>query len=69
MWRLEVLINPFNFVQQVRGEAAKITWPSRRETVTTTIMVFIMAALFATFFFLIDSLVSFGLRLILTIAS
>tara|TARA_B110001450_G_scaffold124087_1_gene116798 strand:- start:57 stop:266 length:210 start_codon:yes stop_codon:yes gene_type:complete len=69
MWRLEVLINPFNFVQQVRGEAAKITWPSRRETVTTTIMVFIMAALFATFFFLIDSLVSVGLRLILTIAS
>lgn len=69
MWRLEVLINPFNFVQQVRGEAAKITWPSRRETVTTTVMVFIMAALFATFFFLIDSLVSVGLRLILTIAS
>jgi preprotein translocase subunit SecE len=69
MWRFEVLINPFNFVQQVKGEAAKITWPSRRETVTTTIMVFIMAALFATFFFLIDSLVSVGLRLILTIAS
>ena len=69
MWRFEVLINPFNFVQQVRGEAAKITWPSRRETGTTTIMVFIMAALFATFFFLIDSLVSFGLTLILTIAS
>ena len=69
MWRFELLINPFNFVQQVRGEAAKITWPSRRETVTTTIMVFIMAALFATFFFLIDSLVSVGLRLILTIAS
>jgi preprotein translocase subunit SecE len=69
MWRFEILINPFNFAQQVRGEAAKITWPSRRETVTTTIMVFIMAALFATFFFLIDSLVSVGLRLILTIAS
>jgi preprotein translocase subunit SecE len=46
------VINPFNFVQQVRGEASKITWPSRRETITTTIMVFIMAALFATFFFL-----------------
>ena len=61
--------NPFTFVQQVRSEADKITWPTRRETVTTTIMVFIMAALFATFFFLIDSLVSFGLTLILTIAS
>ena len=61
--------NPFTFVQQVRSEADKITWPTRRETVTTTIMVFIMAALFATFFFLIDSLVSVGLRLILAIAS
>tara|TARA_B100000902_G_scaffold104100_1_gene106344 strand:+ start:44 stop:235 length:192 start_codon:yes stop_codon:yes gene_type:complete len=61
--------NPFTFVQQVRSEADKISWPTRRETVTTTIMVFIMAALFATFFFLIDSLVSVGLRLILAIAS
>ena len=61
--------NPFTFIQQVRSEADKITWPTRRETVTTTIMVFIMAALFATFFFLIDSLVSVGLRLILAIAS
>ena len=61
--------NPFTFIQQVRSEADKITWPTRRETVTTTIMVFIMAAIFATFFFLIDSLVSVGLRLILAIAS
>ena len=63
------MINPFNFVQQVRSEASKIVWPTRRETATTTVMVFIMAALFATFFFLVDGLVSFGLRLILTIAS
>ena len=63
------MINPFSFVQQVRSEASKIVWPTRRETATTTVMVFIMAALFATFFFLIDSLVSFGLTLILTIAS
>ena len=63
------MINPLNFVQQVRVEAAKIIWPTRRETVTTTIMVFVMAALFATFFFLIDSIVSVGLKLILTIAS
>ncbi|PQM58277.1 MAG: preprotein translocase subunit SecE [Rhodobacteraceae bacterium] len=63
------MINPFAFIQQVRSEADKITWPTRRETLTTTIMVFIMASLFATFFFLIDSIVSFGLRLILAIAS
>ncbi len=61
--------NPFTFVQQVRSEADKITWPTRRETITTTIMVFVMAALFATFFFLIDSIVSVGLRFILSIAS
>ena len=61
--------NPFRFIQQVRSEADKISWPTRRETVTTTIMVFFMAALFATFFFLIDSLVSVGLRVILAIAS
>ena len=63
------MINPFTFVQQVRSEADKIVWPTRRETITTTIMVFIMAALFATFFFFIDSLVSVGLRVILAIAS
>jgi preprotein translocase subunit SecE len=63
------MVNPFNFLQQVRVEAAKITWPTRRETVTTTIMVFIMAAIFATFFFLVDSVVGVGLRLILTIGS
>ena len=63
------MINPLNFAQQVRVEAAKITWPSRRETITTTVMVFIMASLFATFFFLVDSVVNSGLRLILTIAS
>ena len=59
------MINPFNFVQQVRGEASKITWPSRRETITTTIMVFIMAALTATFFSLIDLAIRFGLSLVI----
>ncbi len=63
------MINPLNFVQQVRVEAAKIIWPTRRETVTTTIMVFVMAALFSAFFFLIDSIVNLGLKLILAIAS
>ncbi len=42
--------NPLQFIQQVRGEVAKVVWPSRREVVLTTIMVFIMAALTATFF-------------------
>ena len=50
--------NPLQFVQQVRSEVAKVVWPSRREVVLTTIRVFIMAALTAAFF----SLVDFGIR-------
>ena len=46
--------NPLQFIQQVRAEAAKVSWPSRREVGLTTLMVMIMAAIFATFFFLVD---------------
>ncbi len=53
--------NPVQFIQQVRAEAAKITWPTRREVVTTTIMVFIMAALTSVFFFLVDLAIRTGL--------
>ena len=63
------MINPLNFIQQVRVEASKIVWPTRRETVTTTVMVFIMATIVAIFFFLIDSIIGKGLELILTIGS
>lgn len=48
------MTNPVTFFQQVRKEAAKIVWPTRREVVTTTIMVFILAALAAVFFSLVD---------------
>ena len=62
------MINPLIFIQQVRSEVSKIVWPTRKETGTTTIMVFIMATLVAIFFFIIDSIISVGLDLILTIA-
>ena len=58
--------NPFQFLQQVRAEAAKVVWPTRREVMLTTIMVFIMAALTAVFFFLVDLLIRTGLTYILT---
>jgi preprotein translocase subunit SecE len=58
--------NPFQFLQQVRAEVAKVVWPTRREVVLTTIMVFILAALTATFFSLIDIAIRWGLSLILT---
>jgi preprotein translocase subunit SecE len=57
--------NPLQFIQQVRSEVAKVVWPTRREVVTTTIMVFIMATIVATFFFLVDLLIREGLAVIL----
>jgi preprotein translocase subunit SecE len=57
--------NPFEFLQQVRAETAKVTWPTRNETVVTTIMVFIMAILAAIFFFLVDQVLGWGVGLLL----
>jgi preprotein translocase subunit SecE len=56
--------NPVQFIQQVRSEVAKVSWPSRREVMLTTVMVFIMAALTATFFSLVDMAIRFGLTAI-----
>jgi preprotein translocase subunit SecE len=53
---------PAQFVSQVRTEVGKVVWPTRREVLLTTVMVFIMAALTATFF----SLVDLGIRSALT---
>lgn len=61
--------NPFQFMQEVRAEAAKIVWPSRREVMLTTMMVLIMASLFAAFFFSVDLLIRFGLEAILRLAA
>lgn len=58
--------NPLQFVQQVRAEVAKVVWPTRREVLLTTVMVFIMAALTATFFALVDLLIRSGLQGLLT---
>ncbi|MDP2740614.1 MAG: preprotein translocase subunit SecE [Pseudorhodobacter sp.] len=57
--------NPLQFIQQVRSEVAKVVWPGRREVVLTTVMVFIMAALTATFFSLVDMAIRFGLSAVL----
>ena len=57
--------NPLQFMQQVRSEVAKVSWPSRREVMLTTVMVFIMAALTATFFSLVDMAIRFGLKLVI----
>ena len=46
--------NPFDFIQQVRSEAAKVTWPTRKETMITTAMVFVMVVLASLFFLAVD---------------
>ena len=56
---------PAKFVQEVRTETSKVTWPTRRETAVSTATVFVMAILAALFFFLVDQLLSSGVRLIL----
>lgn len=60
------MANPVQFISQVRAEAAKIAWPTRREVVTTTIMVMIMATLTSIFFFLVDLIIRGGLRVVLS---
>ena len=61
--------NPLQFMQQVRAEVSKVVWPTRRETMITTGMVFVMAAIFALFFFGVDQLVQLGLTGILSLTS
>ncbi len=57
--------NPGQFIREVRQEAGKVTWPTRKETMITTGMVFIMVFLAAIFFLVIDQILSGAVRLIL----
>ena len=57
--------NPFEFLQQVRTEVAKVTWPTRRETVVTTIMVLAMSVATALFFLAADWVLSNLVTLVL----
>ena len=57
--------NPFEFFQQVRQETAKVTWPSRRETMITTIMVLILSTLAAIYFLGVDAVLKWVIDLIL----
>ena len=59
--------NPFQFIQQVRSEISKITWPTRREVLLTTIMVFVMSAIAALIFALVDLLIRSGIQSVLNI--
>ena len=59
--------NPFQFIQQVRSEVSKITWPTRREVLLTIVMVFVMSAIAALIFALVDLLIRSGIQSVLNI--
>ena len=59
--------SPFKFLQEVRSETAKVTWPTRRETTITTIMVFVWVALASILFFASDQIIRYVITLVLGI--
>ena len=61
--------SPFVFLQEVRAETAKVTWPSRRETLITTAMVFVMVFVSSIFFLIADQLIRYGVTKLLTFFS
>ena len=60
-------ISPFKFLQEVRAEAEKVTWPTRKETTVTTIMVFVMVAIASVFFLVADQIMRVAVTTILGI--
>jgi preprotein translocase subunit SecE len=62
-----VAFNPVKFVREVRTEVAKVTWPSRKETMVTTGLVFAMAAVAAIFFFVVDQVIGLGVRALFSV--
>jgi preprotein translocase subunit SecE len=60
-------ISPFKFLQEVRSETEKVTWPTRRETMITTAMVFVMVFIASIFFLLADQVIRFGVTFLLGI--
>jgi len=61
------MINPFKFMQSVKQEAFRVTWPARKDVMVGTLMVFLLATIAALFFLLLDQIYRFLLDIILTI--
>ena len=61
------MINPFKFIQEVKQEAFKVSWPTGKETVTGAIMVVALATVASIFFLLLDQIYKYLLNIILTI--
>ena len=65
---LDMKLNPFKFMAEVRQETNKVTWPSRRETAITTAMVFVFAAAASIFFLVADQIIRMAVTLVLRLA-
>ena len=61
------MFNPFKFVQGVKQEAYKVTWPSKKEVLLGSFMVFVLATVAAVFFLLLDQIYKFLLDVILAV--
>jgi preprotein translocase subunit SecE len=61
------MANPFEFLQQVRAEGSKITWPTRRETMITTGLVVLMVFVASLFFIAVDQTIRIAVRFIMSI--
>jgi preprotein translocase subunit SecE len=61
--------SPAQFFREVRQEVSKVTWPTRRETMVSTMMVFIMIAIMAVFFLTVDAILRFGIEMLLQLGS
>jgi preprotein translocase subunit SecE len=61
------VMNPIKFLQEVRQEVGKVTWPSRQETVISTVMVLVMVALASIFFLVADQVIAWGVQAVLSI--
>ena len=59
-------VNPIQFFRQVKQEVKKVTWPTRQEVTKTSLMVLVLVAIAATFFFVVDQLLGWAVRLILS---
>lgn len=61
--------NPFEFMQQVRQEANKVTWPTRKEVGISTVMVAIFMVVAGIFFFVADTMIRWGIQLLLSLGT
>ena len=67
-WIRKIMKNPIKFIQEVKQEAFKVTWPTGKETLQGALMVFVMAVVMSLFFLLLDQVLKFFLEMLLKVS-